>query len=75
MSVHKDNALFAECKWKNADTDVDVFYDLKRKSELFGYKKAYLYIFTKSSITSRLMEESKKGNVKIITIPVLTKTP
>jgi len=39
MAVRKDEAIFAECKWKNADVDIGVLYELKRKSELFPHLK------------------------------------
>jgi hypothetical protein len=74
MSAHGDSALFAECKWKNADTDIDVFYALRRKSAMFSYKSSYLYIFTKNFVTAKLREEHINGNVKIYPLDMLVST-
>jgi len=68
MSTRNDSALFAECKWKNADVGIDVFYDLKRRSELFGYKNVHLYLFVKESVTGRLYEQAAQGFVKLYTL-------
>jgi hypothetical protein len=65
MAAHGDNALFAECKWTNADVDIDVYHDLKRKSTLFQYNSSYLYIFTKNFVSSKVYEEYARGHVKI----------
>jgi len=56
MAARQDEALFAECKWKNADVDVDVYHELKRKSEMFSFAKTYLYILTKTRATARLQK-------------------
>ncbi len=63
MASRKDDALFAECKWKNADIDIDVFHELKRKSEMFSYQKKHLYIFSKKGFSNKLlcMEHEQKG--------------
>jgi AAA+ ATPase superfamily predicted ATPase len=74
MAVHGDNALFAECKWTNADVDIDVFHDLKRKSAMFNYKTAYLYIFTKNFVTSILYEERINDRVMIYPLGEIIKT-
>ena len=64
MAAKKDNAIFAECKWKNADVDIDVLHELKRKSELFPHLKPHLYVFAKSDCTPRLKGE----DVNIVTL-------
>ncbi|MCL1965118.1 MAG: hypothetical protein FWF69_08680 [Firmicutes bacterium] len=56
MAVRKDEALFAECKWQNAEANVDVYYELKRKSEMFGFAKNHLYIFTKRAAAAKLLQ-------------------
>ena len=55
MAVHKDDAMFAECKWQNADIGIEIYNELKRKSELFSYKNAYLYIFAKKKFSEKLL--------------------
>jgi len=74
MAAYGGDALFAECKWTNAHVDVDILHNLKRKSEMFKYATSYLYIFTKSSITSRLCEECVNGHVKIYLLDEIIKT-
>ena len=68
MAVHKNNALFAECKWRNSDVDISGLHDLRRKSKLFDYENAYLYVFVKSAVTARLSEECAKGEVEIYSL-------
>lgn len=69
MATHKDNALFAECKWKNADIDIDVYQDLQRKSELFNYQKKYLYIFAKKTFSGRLLKLAhEQEGIKLFTL-------
>jgi AAA+ ATPase superfamily predicted ATPase len=55
MASRKDEVLFAECKWRNADVDLEVFDNLKRKSEMFNYHKKHLYIFSKNMFISKLL--------------------
>jgi len=69
VAVRKDEAIFAECKWKNADIDIDVLYELKRKSELFPHLKAHLFIFVKNNYTSRLQNKEQCNLINIITLP------
>ena len=64
MAAKKDTAIFAECKWKNADVDIDVLHELRRKSELFPHLKPHLYVFVKSDCTPRLRGE----DVNIVTL-------
>ena len=55
-------ALFAECKWKNEKTDVDVLETLIRRSNLFHYKKVHYYLFSKSGFTTACIEKAQEGN-------------
>ncbi len=69
MATRKEEALFAECKWKNADIDIDVFKDLKRKSMMFSHHKKYLYIFSKNMFSGKLLRmEQENGEVKLFTL-------
>jgi AAA+ ATPase superfamily predicted ATPase len=69
MAVHSSKALFTECKWKNSEIGLDVLADLKRKSEMFGYKDVYLYIFTKDAFSRELLEKKDEyGAVKLYTL-------
>ena len=69
MATRKDAALFAECKWSNADIGIDVYNDLKRKSEMFQYKNIHLYIFAKGAFTGKLLKvEHEQGLVKLFSL-------
>ena len=57
-----ETALFAECKWKNEKTDVDVLETLIRRSNLFHYKQVHYYLFSKSGFTTACIEKAKEGN-------------
>ncbi|MDR1000051.1 MAG: ATP-binding protein [Clostridiales bacterium] len=60
LAYHKDSALFGECKWTNAQVDVDVLCDLEAQSELFPYKKKWFWLFAKTGFTDRLTGEAEK---------------
>jgi AAA+ ATPase superfamily predicted ATPase len=68
MAVKAENALYGECKWTNSDVDTDVFYNLKRRSELFQYKNVFLYIFAREGFTNKLYELERGGFVKLHTL-------
>jgi AAA+ ATPase superfamily predicted ATPase len=55
------NAVFGECKWRNAKTGVDVFADLVRKSELFHQFKNKQYIlFSKAGFGPALTKTTRQ---------------
>ena len=62
LSINKKDALFCECKWTNAPVDMNVFAELKRKSELFPYKNKWFWLFSKTGFTENLEAESKNNN-------------
>ena len=51
MGADKDSALFGECKWTNEKIDLHVLDTLAERSNLFSYRKKYLYLFSKSGFT------------------------
>lgn len=62
---NRNNAIFAECKWRNELVDISVIEDIIRKSELFSYKSKYYYIFAKVGFTKGALEmQSEK--IKLI---------
>ena len=66
----KDNqGIFCECKFRNEKFDLPEFNDLICASEIFSniFDK-YYYIFVKSGYTEAVIDESKKYNVKLLTI-------
>jgi AAA+ ATPase superfamily predicted ATPase len=50
-SPEKEDAILGECKWTNKAIDVDVIAKLERRSDLFRFRKKYLYLFSKSGFT------------------------
>lgn len=62
-----DTALFAECKWRNENVDLDVLQTLVERSNIFHYKKVHYFVFFKSSFTKECMEKAKEmGNVTLV---------
>ena len=63
----RESALFAECKWRNEKTDLDILETLIERSKLFPYKKVHYYLFAKSGFTERCIGKAKEmGNVSLI---------
>ena len=60
-------ALFAECKWKNENVDLDVLETLIGRSKLFHYKKLYYYLFSKTGFTKGCKDKAMEmGNVTLV---------
>lgn len=60
-------ALFAECKWRNENVDLDVLEKIVDRSTLFRYSKVYYYLFSKTGFTKRCMEKAEEmGNVTLV---------
>lgn len=64
----KNSAVFGECKWTNEKVDLGVLETLVHRSELFAYKKTYLYLFSKSGFTKGCVDRANElGNVSLVT--------
>ena len=64
----KDTALFGECKWTNEKVDVGVLETMVKRSQMFHYKKMYLYLFAKSGFTKGCVERMNElQNVTLVT--------
>ena len=60
-------ALFAECKWRNENVDLDVLEKLVDRSTLFRYSKVHYYLFSKTGFTKGCMERAEEmGNVTLV---------
>lgn len=60
-------ALFAECKWRNENVDLDVLETLIGRSKLFHYTKVHYYLFSKAGFTKGCMEKAEEmGNVTLV---------
>lgn len=58
-------AIFAECKWRNENVDLDVLETLVERSGLFHYTKMHYFLFSKTGFTKGCMEEAERmGNSK-----------
>ena len=60
-------AIFAECKWRNENVDLDVLETLVERSGLFHYTKMHYFLFSKTGFTKGCMEEAERmGNVTLV---------
>lgn len=62
-----NSAIFAECKWRNENIDLDVLETLIDRSELFHYTKVHYFLFSKSGFTKGCIEKAEEmGNVTLV---------
>lgn len=62
-----NSAIFAECKWRNENVDLDVLETLIDRSGLFHYTKVHYFLFSKSGFTKGCMEKAEEmGNVTLV---------
>ena len=74
MGIKDNQGLFCECKFRNEKFDLSEFNDLICASEIFqNITDKYYYVFVKSGYTQAVIDESKKYNVKLLTIDDLFK--
>ncbi|MDR1322005.1 MAG: ATP-binding protein [Gracilibacteraceae bacterium] len=67
LTYRKGSALFCECKWRKAPVDVDVLTALTEKTHLFHYEKVWLWLFSKTGFTARLVSRADEGgNVRLV---------
>lgn len=70
----KNKALFAECKWINDKVDQEVLETLIKRSHLFSYTQAQLFLFSKSGFTKNCVELAKQlGNVSLVAFEDMAK--
>ena len=62
--------IFGECKWSKNMVDVDVYYDLKRKSSKVmwnnGERKEYFILFSKSGFTKQMIKLAKEEKILLV---------
>lgn len=69
MGTSGDKGIFCECKFRNEKFDLAELKDFVSTSEIFkNISDKYYYIFVKSGYTDAVKEESKKYNMKLLTI-------
>lgn len=60
-------ALFAECKWRNENVDLEVLEKLVDRSRLFHYLKVHYYLFSKTGFTKSCIDKADEmGNVTLV---------
>lgn len=58
----ENKVIFAECKYRNELTDIEILNTLKRKSDLIkGYDDKYYMLFSKSGFTNALKVAAEKS--------------
>ncbi len=69
------SAIFAECKWRNENVDLDVLETLVDRSRLFHYTKMHYFMFSKTGFTKRCMEKAEEmGNVTLVSYKDIVNT-
>lgn len=59
--------IIGECKWRNEEIDVDVYEDLRRKSELLGFVERKKYcIFAKNGFSDRLKDRERHDDQLVL---------
>lgn len=70
-----NSAIFAECKWRNENVDLDVLETLIDRSGLFHYTKVHFFLFSKTGFTKGCMEKAEEmGNVTLVTYDDIMKS-
>lgn len=63
-----ETALFGECKWTNEKVDTGVLDKLVKRSQMFHYRKVWLYLFGKNGFTEGCRRRAEEmGNVSLVT--------
>lgn len=69
------SAIFAECKWRNENVDLDVLETLVDRSRLFHYTKMHYFLFSKTGFTKGCMEKAEEmGNVTLVNYEEIVNT-
>lgn len=68
------SAIFAECKWRNENVDLDVLETLIDRSGLFHYTKLHYFLFSKTGFTKGCMDKAEEmGNVTLVSYKDIVK--
>lgn len=63
-----DTLIFAECKWREKPTDVDVLETLDHRSTLIPAKKRRLFAFSKSGFTEACCEKAAVLDATLVSL-------
>lgn len=61
-----DAILFAECKWREKATDVDVLETLERRSLLIPARERILFVFSKAKFTDACQDRAEKIGAALV---------
>ena len=68
------SAIFAECKWRNENVDLDVLETPVDRSGLFHYTKLHYFLFSKTGFTKGCMDKAEEmGNITLISYKDIVK--
>jgi hypothetical protein len=69
LNEEEKKILFGEAKWSNKPVGVDIYEDLKRKTQLVDWNRdgrtEYFCLFSKSGFTENLLKLSKKEKIAL----------
>lgn len=68
VAYNEEEAIFAECKWKNELMDIPELEKLIERSRLFSTSKAYYILFSKSGFTDKLRERAALDGILLFVI-------
>lgn len=75
LNEARKSILFGEAKWSNKAVGVDIFEDLKRKSQLVEWhralRKEYFCLFSKSGFTENMLTLARDENVLLFTKDII----
>ena len=65
-------AVFGECKWTNADIDMDVLNRLREQSLIFGqYSDKNYIVFSKSGFSENVKDYAAKNSIYLVSLEML----
>ena len=68
------SAIFAECKWRNENVDLDVLETLIDRSRLFHYTKVHYFLFSRTGFTKGCTEKAEEmENVTLVSYKDIVK--
>ena len=68
------SAIFAECKWRNENVDLDILEMLIERSRLFSYTNVHYFVFSKTGFTKGCVKKAgDMGNVNLVSYKDIVK--
>lgn len=68
------SAIFAECKWRNENVDLDILEMLIERSRLFSYTNVHYFVFSKTVFTKGCVNKARDmGNVTLVSYKDIVK--